>query len=391
MVSMSDPRVQPTTEPARPRRGSRVTLSSLVLLTLGCAPDPEPADDGIVQTEHLRITTTTGNPICAGTPLWLESELRRISNALELPLWGEDDKLDVRFGEDAVEEVCAALFEGSRLPQGCTIPNDGKPVIAAAQVSSTAPHELVHAIRRHNETWSPILFEEGLAQVLSGSDGFPLHVDYPQGEPVVGPLELLQIPREEFDLRYYLPAQSFVSWLWETHGRPTLMAFVNDPALSEPELLSRFEYHFGLPLADAEQAWRNDERPDPIWGAPCIPERTYSLADGPVEISADLDCDDPTTLGGAYFMKPPSRCLEVPQTTRVRIVFEADHGQLSVVQREPCDRGPATAEGHQDKYLDAGQTVETDIVGCRFRLLLHSQEPSFPTTSYTIHIEEIDI
>ena len=58
--------------------------------------------------------------------------------------------------------------------------------------------------------------------------------------------------------------------------------------------------------------------------------------------------------------------------------------------REPCDRGPATAEGHQDKYLDAGQTVETDIVGCRFRLLLHSGEQGFPATPYAIQIEDID-
>ena len=302
---------------------------------------------------------------------------------------GEDDKLDVRFGEEAVQEVCASI-ELDNL-NGCFHYDSTEDLMAAVSLTGTAPHELVHAIRYRNLRPAPAMIEEGLAQLLSGSDGHPLFVSYPHGDPVVGPLELLELPRAEFNLGYYVPSQSFLSWLWETQGRSTLMAFANDPALSEAEMvLPRFEHHFGLSLPEAEQAWRNDDRPDPIWGAPCIPERTYSLADGPVEISADLDCDDPTTLGAAYYMKPPTRCLEVPQTTRVRIVFEADHGRLSVVQREPCDRGPATAEGHQDKYLDAGQTVETDIVGCRFRLLLHSGEQGFPAMPYTIRIEDID-
>lgn len=388
MVSMSDPRVQPTTEPTRPRRGSRVTLSSLVLLTLGCAPDPEPADDGVVQTEHLRITTTTGNPICAGTPLWLESELLRISNALELPLWGEDDKLDVRFGEDAVQEVCANI-ELDHL-NGCFHYGSTENIVAGVGLAGTAPHELVHAVRYRNLRPAPAMVEEGLAQILSGSDGFPLYVEYPHGDPFVGPLELLEIPRADFDLGNYIDAQSFLSWLWETQGRSTLMAFANDPALANADTaLSLFEHHVDLSLADAEQAWRDDDRPDPIWGAPCIPERTYSLADGPVEISADLDCDDPTTLGAAYSMYVMPMCLDVPETTRIRLSLDANHGRLEVLWREPCDPGPASAEAGQSKYVEAGQTVEADIVGCRFRMLLKSRELGFPATPYTIRIEEI--
>ena len=36
-----------------------------------------------------------------------------------------------------------------------------------------------------------------------------------------------------------------------------------------------------------------------------------------------------------------------------------------------------------------GDTVEADIVGCRFVIRLSSQEPGFPATPYTIRIEEL--
>jgi hypothetical protein len=130
--------------------------------------------------------------------------------------------------------------------------------------------------------------------------------------------------------------------------------------------------------------------PDPIWGAPCLPERTWSLADGPVEISGDFDCREPTVYGASYFMKLWPMCLEVPETTRVSIAFEAEHGELQVLSREPCDAGPAGAEAYRDKRVAAGDDVlEEDIAGCRYRMLLSSDEPGFPATPYTIRIEEI--
>jgi hypothetical protein len=73
----------------------------------------------------------------------------------------------------------------------------------------------------------------------------------------------------------------------------------------------------------------------------------------------------------------------------VRIAFEAEHGQLVIFWRGRCDAGPAGGEAYRDKYLDAGETLETDIAGCRFQMLVHSPEPGFPPTPYTIRIEEI--
>jgi hypothetical protein len=247
----------------------------------------------------------------------------------------------------------------------------------------------VHAVRRRNLSLGPALFEEGLAQVLSGSDGFPLYVLYPHGEPSIGVLELLALPREELN-NYYPTAESFVSWLWETHGQPTLMAFMNDPRLPDDEMVPLlFEERFGQSLAEAEQAWSVDDRPDPIWGAPCLPELTYALADGPVEVSGDFDCREPTVYGASSSMALWSMCLDVPETTRIRISFEADHGRFQVLSREPCDVGAAGAEAYRDKYLEAGDVLEEDIVGCRFQMFLFSQEPGFPPTSYTIRIEEV--
>jgi hypothetical protein len=372
--------------------GRGACLAALVLLGVGsaCAPD-DVEDDGVVETAHLRITTSEDNPICAGTPLLLESEIGRIADALGLPLWSEDDKLDTRFGDDSVAEICAPIFEGAEQSQGCVTSASGDMVLAAFEVALTAPHELVHAVRGRNHVSSAIVFEEGLAQILSGSDGFPLYVTYPHGESYPGPIELLEVPRADFDLGLYLSAQSFVSWLWETYDRPTLMSFMNDPAFSDVDAaLPLFQQHFGLPLAEAEQAWRNDPRPDPIWGAPCIPERTYSLADGPIELSGDFDCREPTVFGASYTMALWPMCLDVPETTRVRLSLDADHGRFQVLSREPCDAGPAGAEAYRDKYVDAGDVLEEDIAGCRYRMLLSSQEPGFPPTPYTIRIEELE-
>jgi hypothetical protein len=351
---------------------------------LGCAPD---SGDGVVETAHLRISNSTGNPICAGTSRLLETELERIAEALELPLWPEDEKLEVRFGQEAVAEVCTSWEPGS--VAGCVGGNDDARVVAAIEVAYTASHELVHAVRLENGRWSTALFEEGVAELLEGSDGFPVYVRYPHGGADMGPLELLELSRAEIN-RHYVSAMSFVSWLWETEGRSTLMGLLNDPdfegAAAAPSL---FEQHFGMSLAEAEQAWRFDERPDPIWGTACIPERTYSLANGPVELSGDLDCEDPLVYGASHNMSLWPMCLEVPETTRVRIAFEAEHGRLQVLWREACEPGPSSAEAGRDKNLQAGETRETDIVGCRFRMLVKSDEPGFPPTPYAIRIEEI--
>jgi hypothetical protein len=352
-----------------------------------CAPEPEP-EPGVVETAHLRISNSTGNPICGGTPRLLEGELERIAATLGRPLWPEDDKLDVRFGRQAVEEVCTRWDPDDIA--GCVDIFEGERVAAAVEVAYTAPHELVHAFRRHHGTWSTTAFEEGLAELLSGSDGFPAYVSYPRGSPVTGPLRLLEIPREDFHVGHYVAAQNFLAWLWEVEGREKLLGYIDDPAFDGvAAAMPLFEQHYGYTLAEAEQAYRVDDRPDPVWGAPCIPERTYSLAEGPVELSGDFDCATPGVFGAAHSMALWPMCLEVPQTTRVRITYEADHGRFQVLGREPCNAGPAGAEAYRDKFLDAGEVVEQDIAGCRYRMILHSQEPGFPATPYRIRIEEI--
>jgi hypothetical protein len=360
-----------------------VVLASLTIAISGCAPE-EDVNDGVVETAHLRITTTTDNPICAGTPLLLESEVVRISEALELPLWATNDKLEVRFGFDAVDEVCTQ-HDPDEI-SGCV--SASGMILAAKELAYTASHELVHAVRLRNLSLVHPMFEEGLAEVLSGSDGLPRRVSYPHNDSYIGVGEMLSSP--ERDSAHYVWGASFVSWLWETHSQSTLMAFMNDPRLPDDEMLPLlFEEYFDQSLTEADQAWAIDERPDPFWGAPCIPERTWSLADGPVEISGDLDCREPTVYGAAYFMSIWPMCLEVPENTRVRITMDSDHGRLSVLSVEPCDPGPVGAEAHRDKYMEAGEVLEEDISGCTHRLTFSSQEPGFPATPYTIRIDEI--
>ncbi|NJO56711.1 MAG: hypothetical protein HC834_10690, partial [Rhodospirillales bacterium] len=318
-----------------------------------------------------------------------QDELERIAATLGWLLWPEDEKLDARFGQEAVAEVCTQWDPDDI--SGCSVDFEGEPAIAAVEVGYTASHELAHAVRRYHRTWSTTAFEEGLAELLSGSDGFPVYVSYPRGGPAIGPLALLEIPREDFHVGYYVASQNFLSWLWEAEGQEKLLAYVDDPAFDGVEAaIPLFEQHYGYTLAEAEQAYRVDERPDPIWGAPCIPERTYSLAEGPVELSGDFDCGASNVFGASYLMSLWPMCLEVPRTTRVRLSYEADHGRFQVLRREPCTTGPAGAEAYGDKYVEAGEVVEEDIVGCRFRMLLTSQEPGFPATPYSIRIEEID-
>jgi len=371
-----------------PRVACVVAVALVEGLASSCAPDAAPGDDGVVETAHLRISNSTGHPICAGTSRLLEGELERIATTLGRPLWPEDEKLEMRFGQEAVAEVCTSWDPDDIA--GCVHLVEGERVVAAVEVAYTASHELVHALRRYHGTWSTTAFEEGLAELLSGSDGFPVYVSYPQGDSAIGPLYLLEIPREDFDIGYYVASQNFLAWLWETEGGDKLLGYLDDPAFDGVDAaLPLFEQHYGYALAEAEAAYRVDERPDPIWGAPCIPELTYSLAEGPVELSGDFDCAAPEVYGASHFMSLWPMCLEVPRNTRVRISFEADHGRFMVLGREPCNAGPAGAEAYRDKYMDPGEVLEEDIAGCPYRMILHSQEPGFPATPYTIRIEEV--
>ena len=80
-------RRRPPTEAARPRAAWPGAVALFGAVGIGCAPEPDPpADDGVVETAHLRITNSTGNPICTGTTVFLEMEIERIAAAVELPL-----------------------------------------------------------------------------------------------------------------------------------------------------------------------------------------------------------------------------------------------------------------------------------------------------------------
>lgn len=110
---------------------------------------------------------------------------------------------------------------------------------------------------------------------------------------------------------------------------------------------------------------------------------------GPSSSPGELDCDEPDVYGAAYFMSIHPMCLEVPETTRVRISLSSDHGRLSVLSQEPCDPGPVGGEALRNKFVEAGEVLEEDISGCLHRLTFSSQEPGFPATPYAIRIEEI--
>lgn len=116
-------------------------------VAVACAP-PEAADDDseVVQTAHLRITTSEDDPICAGTGPFLERELLRIADTLALPLWSQDDKLDVRLGFGAVEELCVQHDPDDI--SGCATYGSSRRAVAAKSVVQTAPHELqpLHAV-----------------------------------------------------------------------------------------------------------------------------------------------------------------------------------------------------------------------------------------------------
>ena len=353
----------------------------------GCV-DPDADGGQVVETELLRISTTADRPICAGTPIWLDSELGRIGEALSLPLWGSDSKLDVHFGDDAVEALCSNIGLDQSLG-GCVGTLEGETFVAVRNVSSVVSHELVHAVRNRNEAWAEIPFEEGVAEILSGSDGLPFIARYPRGAAYTGPMDLLEIPREEFGGELYIPSASFVSWMWEIFGQGELMGFLDDPQIGEFDVATVFAEHFGMTLGEAEQAWRDYDGDDLSWGRACVPARTHAMEGGVIEIEGDLDCARADILGASAFMKPLPMCIEIPRTMRVRISFEADHGDVSMNAVESCDTSGASSEAVRSKYLSAGEVLEEEIIGCVHRVFLVSQEEGVPATSYVIRVEEL--
>ncbi len=357
-----------------------------LVLSLGCSPADD-APSTVVHTAHARLTTTADQPICRGTPVFVENELTRIAETLDITL-DRSKFIDIRYGSEAVQEGCAFL-QYPETAAGCTKGRNEDTEVFANDY--TIVHEYVHAVRARYGHRAHALFEEGIAEVLSGIDGLPQTIEFPNGEPWLGPLDLLEIPRAEYNGPYYFPAKSFTYWLQQTQGLPDLVEFLDEPRGETPTQTSElFAEHFGLILEDAEAMWRTDERPPITIGAPCIAEHTYSLDEGPVRLEGLLDCEGSAqTLGAALGPQLFPMCLDVPANTRVRVSLDADHGTLSLLLREDCM--PATPvpnpESYQDKMVTAGEALELEMAGCRWRMLFGSEE--LDPTSYAIEIESV--
>ncbi|MCH9684814.1 MAG: hypothetical protein K0V04_25485 [Deltaproteobacteria bacterium] len=283
-------------------------------------------------------------------------------------------KLDMYFGPEATSDVCRSLVSAHDRVNGCTSGLGTSVEVAAADYFVI--HEFVHAVRATGDQRAPAVFEEGIAELLAGAPGFPAVIDRPRGTPWLGPEQLLQVPNSQFTGEYYPPAASFMSWLWDSFGRKSVSGFLEELTHDDqPGAAASFRTHFGISLAEAEQMWRDDPSPPQTYGTPCIEGRTYTLDDNPLILTGSLDCESDDVLGVGLGMDVLPMCLELERNTRVRVEVDADAGALQLLLREQCQPATsATPQSYQDKRIEAGESVELDMAGCRWRVLFGTDD-----------------
>lgn len=329
----------------------------LVVLAFAACSDAQPRR---YVTEYLDVEPSDDEVICAGTLVAMDSQMERIAKVLgvELPAMTH-----VYYGHSAVEDHCGAG------PIGCTNVNG---VFAA---SDSIFHELVHAVRRHQAggvagTW---LFEEGLAQVLSGFRWDPYTAYRPPDGLERRPAVLADFPRgqDKFVPEDYSTAGHFVSWLRTTHGDATLVAFLNDERYLGGEAYDEaFTSHFGLSIDEADSAWREAAAEEYSWSEVCDPAFTLEWEGSTLEFTDTVDCEAPHTTGPREygFVTLRSHCFTVAQQGRLRVEFIAGGGRIRLSPVDCVDTGEFAPESYDYKSLKGGDTEDLPFAACTWEV-----------------------
>lgn len=317
-------------------------------------------------TEHLDVELYDGEVLCAGTLVIMDEQVRRVADFLGID---PPARFPVFYGYSAVESGCGGTFGGCARASGIYA------------TSNSIFHELVHAVR-HSQgepgsvgTW---LFEEGLAETLSG---FRWHQQFElaqSGTLERGPAVLAALPRGEgkFVPEDYPTAGHFMSWLRTTHGDATLVAFLNDPRyLGGQAYEEAFEAHFGLSIAEADITWRGAAATEYLWSEPCDPGHTLTWTGASLEFSETVDCEAPHTTGPAGLIDTVtlrSRCFTLSQPERVRVEFAANGGRLRLTPVHCVDSGELAPEYYDSKRLKGGEAQELSLANCTWEVQVDS-------------------
>ncbi|PCC71510.1 hypothetical protein SAMN02745121_01055 [Nannocystis exedens] len=313
-------------------------------------------------TEHLDVELYDGEVLCDGSLEIMDAQVERVSAFLGID---PPPQISVFYGHSAVKDGCGGTWGGCARASG------------VYATSASIFHELVHAVRHSQGKPGSVgswLFEEGLAEVLSG---FRWHLQSELALPSTlerGPAMLAALPRGEgkFVPEDYPTAGHFMSWLRTTYGDAALVAFLNDPRyLGGDAYEEAFAAHFGLSIAEADSAWRSAAATEYLWSEPCDPARALPWTGSTLEFSDTVDCEAPHTTGPAGEIDAVtlrSHCFTLAQPKMVRAEFEAGGGRLRLMPVDCVDTGELAPEYYDYKRLKGGETQELPLAACTWEV-----------------------
>ena len=344
---------------------ARCILFVFLLGFRGVAGCGDAAPPGFV-TEHIVAEPTDSDVVCRGTLDDMETQVMRVALSLGLDL---PFPITVFFGPSAVAARCSTVPSG--LGGGCT---DG--FLDKTEVASEAPsvsHEIVHAVRRTNNIRGPSFFEEGIAVVLGGVRPYvrTINLDAASLGPQQGPEALAHYPEPNIRSDDYGVAGHFTAWLLATYGQEVVVAFLNDPRLAET-VDDAFLEHFGLTLAEAEQAWRATAAFVYTFGEACDPDRALAWSGDTLEYTAELACEAPHVIGPSLDrITLRSTCFPLAESGTMHVELSAPAGQAILRAQDDCLTADLlSAEHYQDKLLAAGDALDLPFAPCTWEVIV---------------------
>lgn len=333
-----------------------------VLALVACRGEERP----VFVTEHLVVEAHDSDVICQGTLDDMEAQVQRVADLLGV---GLPSTLRVRFGTSAVEALCDEDQGGCARGLG-----------ADTRVSGdyfSIHHELVHGVRLVNGVKGTQFFEEGLAEVLGVVTPAAYDLSLSAADAELGPAALASRPRGEFTTSDYATAAHFLAWAIDTHGMETVVAFLVDEDYTTAKSVEvAFERHFGLSLAEADQAWRMTSDVEYVLGGVCDPTRELVWTGEALEWEQRLDCENHDTLGPVVTGHIATRtfCFSLATSGVVRVEFEAPAGEV-FFRSDGCEEATGlTPEHYQTKTVGAGEALELPFAGCTWSVLVWRPE-----------------
>ncbi|MCX4247447.1 hypothetical protein [Paraliomyxa miuraensis] len=347
----------------------------IVSVSTACTEPDLDHEGGPDEPAEIVVSAVEGARLCAGTQTWVDDELRRVrAETGLLPV----ARLPVTLGAGAVEERCTVPDDPETVV-GCTLGEGG--ATAVISTPEALSHELVHALRRHQELRTRTMFEEGFAEAIDGSDAYPRYVELEPGElpEARWPEALVQQSKAEFrSVQSYRVAVHFVDHLRRVHGAEAVAAFMRggiDGTAAEAE--TRFERHFGTSLEAEAQAWRASGAQGFGRGDPCAGGVVAIESGVTVELVVRVDCDDPETMGleGAAEAAWIRRCVSLGAGRRaVQMGMGAGPG-LGAVRWEAVPQTCAEGSSELDaapKVVEAGDAGTLEFAACTWAVTFES-------------------